>query len=351
MTNKIAVTLFFIPCFVLLISSSGFAKVEPQVKYHEVARWPLGGDGGWDYLATDSATRRLYIARTNRIMVVDLDSGKLVGEVPGTDGAHGVALVPSLGLGFATAGRAGSVTVFDLKTLEKVADIKVGENPDAILYDGASAQIFVFNGKSQNVSVVDPKSKKVLETIALSGKPEFAATNENGQIFVNIEDQSKLVAIDSKSHKILAQYPLSPCEEPTGLSIDSSHQRLYVGCGNKMAVVVDSHSGKVIKTVPTGDGVDATAVDVKLNLAFVSAGEGRLTVVKDGSGENIEVVQDLKTEKGARTLAVDSAKGHVLLATAQFGPSDKLAAGKAHGRPSIIPGSFYIIVLGQGGTL
>jgi len=346
MLNKAVFTLLFTSCFVFLISQSISAKPEFLIKFHEIDRWQLGGDGGWDYLTADSSSRRLYIARNNRVMVVDLDSGKLVGEVLETDGAHGIALVPSLGLGFATAGRVGLVTVFDLKTLKKIDSIKVGENPDAILYDKSSSQIFVFNGKSKSVSAIDPKSKKILNTITLHGKPEFAVSNESGRVFVNLEDQNMLVAIDSKDHKIVAQYPLSPCEEPTGLSIDGTRQRLYVGCGNKMAVIVDASSGKIIKTIPAGEGIDATAVDSKLNLAFVSAGEGRLTVINNDL-KDIEVAQDLKTEKGARTLAIDSEKGHVLLATAKFGPPEKAVEGQKRARLSIKPNSFFVIVLGQ----
>jgi WD40 repeat protein len=316
---------------------------EEHLKFHEITRWQLGGDGGWDYLTADTETRRLYIARNNRIMVVDLDTGKLVAEVPETEGAHGVALVSSLGLGFATAGRSGTVTVFDLKTLKKVDEIKAWENPDAILYDKYSSKIFVFNGKSKSVSIIEPKSKRILETLSLKGKPEFAATDENGRVFVNIEDQNKLVSIDSQNNKILEEFSLTPCEEPTGLSINSSHDRLYVGCGNKMAVVFDINTKKVIKTLTAGKGIDATAFDKKLNSAFVSAGEGRLTVISDGNDSNdIQVVQDLETEKGARTLAIDSVKGHILLATAKFGPPQEKSS-----RPSVLPNSFYIVVLGQ----
>jgi DNA-binding beta-propeller fold protein YncE len=311
--------------------------------FHEATRFHLGGDGGWDYLTVDADARRLYIARSNRVMVVDADTGKLVGEVPGLDDAHGVAIVKDQGMGFATSGKSGEVIAFDLKSLKTLKRIKAGENPDALLYDPASKRILAFNGKSHTMTAIDANKMNVLATLALPGKPEFTVSDGAGRVFVNLEDQSELLAIDPALLKTLGRYSLKPCEEPTGLSMDQASKRLIVGCGNQLAAIVNADTGSVSQTFKVGDGVDATAFDPKRNLAFISAGEGRLTILsEDQSG--FHVLQDLATVKGARTLAVDAKTGRVFLPVAQFKPAPSSQKIQGHFRPAVVPGTFEVLV-------
>jgi hypothetical protein len=315
--------------------------------YHVVATFKVGGDDGWDYLTTDPDVRRVFISRGTHVMVIDADSGKNVGDISDTPGVHGIALAPELGRGFTSNGREGTVSIFDLKTLATSSKVKVGDNPDAILYDPATKRVFTFNGRSQDSTAIDAASGKVLGTIKLDGKPEFAATDARGEIFVNIEDKSELVAIDSQKMEVRAKWPLAPCEEPSGLSIDRKNRRLFVGCGNKMMAVVDADSGKVLATPAIGEGVDATTFDAETGLAFASCGEGLLTVVKEESADKFSVAENIPTQKGARTLALDSKTHNVFVVTAQFGPSPAPMADNPHPRPAIVPDSFVVLVVGR----
>src|SRR5271154_367130 len=205
--------------------------------YHVIKTYKLGGDGGWDYLKLDSSSRRLYISRATHVMVIDADSGKSVGDIPDTPGVHGIALAPELGRGFVSNGREGTVTIFDIETLKLIAKVKAGDNPDAILYDPASQRVFTFNGRSQDSTAIDAAKGTVLGTIKLDGKPEFAASDGKGEIFVNIEDKSEVTVIDPNKLLVKSPWPLAPCESPTGLSMDRKNRRLFVGCEKMMAVV------------------------------------------------------------------------------------------------------------------
>src|SRR4029077_2227168 len=247
------------------------------------------------------------------------DSGKSVGDIADTPGVHGIALAPELGKGFTSNGREGTVSVFDIKTLATSNKVKVGENPDAILYDPATKRVFTFNGRSQDSTAIDAASGKVLGTIKLDGKPEFAASDAKGKIFVNIEDKSELTAIDPNKLEVKAKWPLAPCTEPSGLAIDRKNRRLFVGCDNKMMAVVDANSGKVLATPAIGDGVDATAFDPETGLAFASCGEGVLTVVKEDSPGKFSA-ENIPTQPGARTMALDSKTHNVFVVTAKSGP-------------------------------
>ncbi len=316
--------------------------------YHVVNTWQLGGDGGWDYLTVDSEARRLYISRGTHVMVVDADSGKSVGDITDTPGVHGIALARELGKGFVSNGREGTVSIFDLKTLATSSKVKVGENPDAILYDPATKRVFTFNGKSHDSTAIDATDGKVLGTIKLDGKPEFAASDGKGEIFVNIEDKSELVKIDPNKLEVKAKWPLAPCTEPSGLSMDRKNRRLFVGCDNKMMAVVDADSGKVLATPAIGDGVDATAYDDGTNLAFASCGEaGELSVVKEESPTSFQKAEDVKTQQGARTMALDEKTHNVFVVTAKFGPPPAATAENPHPRRSIMPDSFVVIVLAK----
>ena len=228
--------------FIISMSLAAVALAAAGPGYHVVTTYKVGGDGGWDYLTTDAEARRTYISRGTHVMVVDADSGKSVGDIADTPGVHGIALAPELGRGFTSNGREGTVSIFDIKTLATSSKVKVGDNPDAILYDPATNRVFTFNGRSQDSTAIDAASGKVLGTIKLDGKPEFAASDAKGEIFVNIEDKSELVAIDPNKLEVKSKWPLTPCTEPSGLSIDRKHRRLFVGCDNKMMAVVDADS-------------------------------------------------------------------------------------------------------------
>jgi DNA-binding beta-propeller fold protein YncE len=315
--------------------------------YHVITTYKLGGEGGWDYLNLDSSSRRLYISRATHVIVIDADSGKPVGDIPDTPGVHGIALATELGRGFISNGREGTVTIFDIQTLKLITKVKVGDNPDAILYDPATKRVFTFNGKSHDSTALDAAEGTVLGTIKLEGKPEFAASDGKGEIFVNIEDKSQLDAIDPAKLEVKSRWPLAPCEEPSGLSIDREHRRLFAGCDNKMMAVVDADSGKVLATPAIGDGVDATAFDPGTGLAFASCGEGVLTVVREESPNKFSVVENVKTQEGARTLALDDKTHQVFVVTAKFGPPPAPTADQPHPRHSILPDTFVVLVLGK----
>jgi hypothetical protein len=316
--------------------------------YHVVNNWKAGGEGGWDYLTADSDARRLYISRGTHVMVLDADSGKSVGDIADTPGVHGIALAPELGRGFTSNGRESTVSIFDIKTLATSSKVRVGDNPDAILYDPATKRVFTFNGRSQDSTAIDAASGKVLGTIKLDGKPEFAASDAKGEIFVNIEDKSELVAIDPNKLEIKAKWPLAPCAEPSGLAIDRKNRRLFVGCDNKMMAVVDADSGKVLATPAIGEGVDATAFDSETGLAFASCGgDGVLTVVKEDGKDKFSVAENVSTQKGARTMALDSKTHNVFVVSAQFGPRPAATTDTPRPRPPMLPDSFVVLVVGK----
>src|SRR5271165_164036 len=280
----------------LMVTAAALAAAGPG--YKVVKTYKIGGAGGWDYLIADSSSRRLYISRATHVIVLDLDSGKSIGDIADTPGVHGIALAPELGRGFVSNGREGTVSIFDLKTLATISKVKVGDNPDAILYDPATQKVFTFNGRSQDSTAIDAAKGTVLGTIKLDGKPEFAASDGKGEIFVNIEDKSQLDAIDPAKLEVKSRWPLAPCQEPSGLSMDRKNRRLFAGCDNTMMAVVDADSGKVIATPAIGDGVDATAFDEDSSLAFASCGEGVLTVVREESASKFTVAENVKTQQG-----------------------------------------------------
>ncbi len=316
--------------FLLSLQSLSFAA-----SYHQVAKYTLGGEGGWDYLTFDPDGDRLFIAHNKEILVVDANSGKKLGTVA-ADGAHGVAL--AAGKGFITNGRAGTVTLFDPQSLKPIQDIKAGENPDAIIYDPGSKDVIVMNGRSNDVMVIDPASLKVTHTIPLGGKLEFAAA-EPGHIFVNVEDTAEIADIDSKTWKVAHRWKLNGCEEPSGLAIDPKKHRLFTVCGNKVMLVVNAKDGSVLATVPTGDGTDGAVFDPASGLIFASNGEGTLTVVREDQGGRYEVAENVATARGARTLAIHPKSHRIFTATAELGPSTE-----GQRRPSIKPDTFSVLV-------
>jgi DNA-binding beta-propeller fold protein YncE len=314
---------------------------------HVVKTYTLGGEGGWDYLKLDPNSRRLYISRATHVMVIDADSGKPVGDIPDTPGVHGIALAPDLGRGFISNGREGTVSIFDLDKLKTIKKVQVGENPDAILFDPATKRVFTFNGRSHDSTAIDASTGEVVGKIPLDGKPEFAVTTGAGEIFVNLEDKSEILALDPKTLKIKSIWPLAPCQEPSGLAIDVQNRRLFAGCDNKMMAVVNADTGKVITTLPIGDGVDANGFDPETGFAFASCGEGVLTVAHEDSPDTFSVAQTVPTQRGARTMTVDPKTHQIFLVTAKFGPPPVATEQQPHPRPAILPDSFVVLVVGK----
>jgi len=323
------------------------AKAPATSGYHLAKEITLGGEGGWDYLTVDPAARRLYVSHSAKVNVIDIDSGKPVGEVSNLSGVHGIAVAADLGRGFISNGRNATVTIFDLKTLATLGEVKVtGENPDAILYDPPSQQVFAFNGRTHNATVLEGKTGKVVSTIELGGKPEFATTDLKGRVFVNIEDKSEVAEINVKDLTVKARWPLKPCEEPTGMAIDRKHHRLVIGCSNKLAAVVDTEGGKLVTTLPAGDGIDGSAFDPGTGLGFTSNGaDGTLTVIREETPDRFTVVDTVPTRRGARTLALDEKTHAVYLSTAQFGPPPAATPEQPRPRPAVVPDTFTVLVV------
>jgi YVTN family beta-propeller protein len=334
---------------VVVLSAARAAAEPPEAPgYRVVRKVEVAGEGGWDYLTIDSAARRLYVSRSTRVMVFDADSYETIGEIPNTSGVHGVALAPDLARGFTSNGRANTITIFDTKTLKTIAEVKAtGENPDAILFDPSSKRVFAFNGRTANATVLDAATGEVVKTIGLEGKPEFAVSDGNGRVYVNIEDKSLLTVIDAKGLAVEKRWPLAPCEEPSGLAMDREHRRLFAGCHNKMMAVVDADSGKVVATVPIGEGVDANAFDVGEGLALASCGDGTLTAARGEGGDRYSVAQTVATQRSARTMALDEKTHRIVLAAAQFGPAPTPTAENPRPRRSMVPGSFVLLVVGR----
>jgi DNA-binding beta-propeller fold protein YncE len=316
-----------------------------QPGYHVERQIKLGGDGRWDYITIDTAGHRLFVARQTRIMVVNQESGKLLGEIPGIDGAHGVALDYRTGHGFATAGRSGTVTMFDIKTLKVLGSHPAADDADAILFDPASHKVFTFNGDANSASVIDPVSGELVGTIPLGGKPEFGVSAGDGKLYVNIEDKGEVAEIDAKANRVLRRWPLGPCAEPTGLAIDRVQQRLFSVCHSKVMAISDAEAGKLITTVPIGEGVDGAAFDPGTGLAFASNGEGTVTVVHEDSPTQFRVVQTVPTRRGARTIALDPRSHRIFTVTADLGPTPPATEQDPHPRPPVLPGTFTLLVL------
>ena len=308
----------------------------------------IGGKGGWDYLAADSSNRRLYVSHGGEVVVIDLDTEKTVTTITGMGGIHGIVFANELGKGFITDGRNNQVVVFDLKTNQVKNKVKVGTNPDGAVYDPASKRVFAFNGRSQDASVVDAEKETNIGTISLGGKPEFPAADGKGNVYVNMEDKNEIVKIDSKTLKATAHWPVAPCTSPSGLAFDTANRRLFAVCDNKMMAVVDADSGKVIATPAIGEGPDAAGYDPGSKLAFSSNGEdGTLTVIHEDSKDKFSVVENVETEKGARTMTLDEKTHKIYLSSGKFGPPPPSKAGAERPWPSILPGSFKLLIVSK----
>jgi hypothetical protein len=341
-------------CFVgllastLLLLSRSTVNAAPQGGYHLLRKLPVGGDGAWDYLTVDPDAKRIYISRSTHVMVVDEEKGDVVGDIPDTKGVHGIAIAKDLGKGFTSNGQANTVTVFDLSSLKTTATISVtGQNPDSILYDAANKRIWTFNGRTANATVIDAAAGTVAGTVALGGKPETPVLDGKGSIFVNIEDKNSLVEVDAKSMAVKHTYPIAGCEGPSGIAMDTATRRVFSGCSDsKKLAVTDADTGKQVAAPAIGEDTDASGFDPGTKLAFASCREGVLSVIHEDSADKYSVVENVKTEFGARTMALDPKTHHVFLVTADLKQVPPTAEN-AHPRPQPVPGTFRILEYAQ----
>lgn len=313
--------------------------------YHVVKTIPIGGNGGWDYCVVDSAARRVYVSHGTHVVVLDADSGAVVGDIPNTLGVHGIALAPDLGRGFISAGRANTIIIFDLKTLKNLGTVKSGGlNPDAIYYDAGSKRVFAFNGRSSNAIAVNAADGKVAGMIPVGGKPEFAAGDDQGHVFVNIEDKSQLLEIDAQKLSVLHRWPLAGCKEPSGLAFDQKNRRLFSVCGNKKMVVVNADTGEIVATPDIGEDPDAAGFDPAMQLVLSSNGEsGDLTFIHEDSPDKYSVIDTVPTKKYARTMAIDSKTHNIFLPIADFEP----VAPKGEEEPPMKANSFGVLLVSK----
>lgn len=331
----------------ILAGLFGFALVVTApvraAEYHLLKEIPVGGDGGWDYLSVDESARRLYVSHATKVVVIDLDKHVVVGEITNTPGVHGLAVAPDLGRGFVSCGREDKAAIVDLKTLSTISKVETGKNPDGMLYDPAQQEIYMFNHTGESVTVIDAKAGKVIANVPLGGKLELGAVDtQAARVFVNLEDKSEVVAIDTRTHKEVSRLPIAPGEEPTGMAFDAKNHRLFLGCGNKLMVMMDSTSGRVVGSVPIGDGVDANAFDPVTQLAFASCGDGTVTIAHEDAPDSLTVVQTLKTARGARTMTLDPKTHRIYLGAAEYEP----ASNAGLRRPKMVGGSFKVLVFG-----
>lgn len=328
-----------------LVAMIGFGSLAlAAASYHLTSMISVPGSGGWDYVAADSVNRRLYVSHASKVDVVDLDSEKVLGEIPNTNGVHGIAIADDLGLGFISAGRDDQIVIFDLKTLAVTGNAKTGTNPDGIVYDRLTHRVFAFNGRSKNATVINGKDGSLASTIELDGKPEFSVADGKGSVFVNVEDKNEIVRIDSRSLKVKARWSIAPAESPSGLAIDTEDHRLFSVCDGKKMVVLNYDNGQVVADLPIGKGPDAAAYDPGTHTAFSSNGEGTVTVVQVEAHDQY-TASNVSTKEGARTMTVDLKTHKLYLPSADYGPVPKATSTNPHLRPVSIDGSFKVLVL------
>ncbi len=318
---------------------------QSPVGYHVTRTFALGGDGGWDYIVPDPPQHRIYIGRTNRVMVVDTDNGKLVGEVMGINGAHGTAIASPSGHGFATSGNDQSVVMFDLKTFKELARIPAAEDADAIIYDAASNRVFTFNGDAHSSTVIDPVAGKRITNIDLGGKPEYGASAGNGKVYANLTDTSEIVEIDAKGAAVARRWSTAPCKQPVSMAIDTVHHRIFSGCRSGVLAVSDYDSGKTLTTLPIGMGVDGAGYDPGTGDVFATNADGTLTVIHQDAPDKYHVVGSVETPMGSRNMGLDATTHRIYVAAASFAaPAGNAPRGRG-GRPAVLPDSFKILVI------
>ena len=314
--------LIFAMSFTLMAASAQAAD-----SYHITQKIPVAGQGGWDYLAVDESARRLYVSHGTQVEVLDVDSGAIVGKIANTPGVHGIAVAPELGRGFVSNGQSSTVTIFDLKTLETIAEVPVGKKPDAIIYDPGTSRVFAFNGDSNSATAIQAADGKVVGTVDLGGGPEFAVADGTGYVYDNVEDANLVLKINSRTLKVEQRWPTAPCASPSSIAMDRANRRLFIGCRSKVMAVMNADTGKVIATLPIGDHVDATAFDPASRLVFNSNGEGTITVIRQDSPDKYSVVENVKTLPKAKTMALDPKTHRLFLSTAEAGQFEVLVVG------------------------
>jgi DNA-binding beta-propeller fold protein YncE len=340
-------SIFGLLAIAIAFSVVGFSRAATPAPagsgYHVIKTVPVGGDGGWDYVYVDSDARRVYVSRGTHTMVLDADTYAVVGDIPDTQGVHGIAIASDLGRGFTSNGRSNDVTIFDLKTLKPIgSNVKTDGNPDAILYDSVSKRVFTFNGRGKNATAINAADGTVLGNIDLRGKPEFAAADGKGSVYVNNEDSSELHHLDAASLKELHHWPLAPCKSPSGLAMDVKNRRTFSVCDEKVMSVVNVDTGKVVATPAICEGPDAAGFDPSSGLVFASCGDGNLTVIHQDSPDKYTVIENVPTKRSARTMGLDLKTHNIFLPAADF---DAPAAGERRGKMK--PGSFVIVVVGK----
>ena len=315
--------------------------------YHFVTEIPIGGEGGWDILTIDSNASRLYLAHGTKIVVVDLKKNSIAGEIADAPGVHAFVAVPEVQRGFSSNGKESKSSVVDLTTLKTTSKIDTGPNPDAIVYEPRHGEVYVFNHTGNSVTIINAKAATVSATIPLEGNPEFAALDEAaGRVYCNIEDKSEVAVIDVDKYEVVAHWSLAPGEGPSGIALDARHHRLFSGCHNKMMVMLNTDTGKVLNTVPIGAGVDGSAFDDTTKLVFASCGDGTMTIAREEAPDKLTILQSLKTERGARTMAIDPKTHRLYLPSAQFQPPPSSSPGVSPGRPTVVPNTLKLLVYG-----
>lgn len=332
----------------ILVASSASLLAQSNVPYRITHTYELGGDGGWDYIVPSHDEHRIYIGRTNRVMVVDENDGRLLGEVMGIKGAHGTAIALSSGHGFATSGNDQSIVMFDLKTLKELARIPAAEDADAILYDAPSNRVFSLNGDAHSSTVVDAATGKVITNIALGGKPEYGASANDGKVYANLTDTSEVVEIDAKAARVVRRWPTESCKQPVSMAIDTRHHRLFSGCRSGVLAVSDYQAGTTITTLPIGMGVDGAGYDPARADVFATNADGTLTVIHQDTADRYHVVGTITTPVGSRNMGLDATLHRLFVAAAAFAPPDAPPTGAARGRggrATVVPNTFRLLVI------
>ncbi len=325
----------------LALTLASFVFAQSAGSYRITHTYMLGGEGSWDYVVPDPPNHRIFIARQNRVMVVDADKGTLLGEVTGINGAHGTALTQSTGHGFATSGNDQSVVMFDLKTFKVLGRIPAAEDADAIVYDGPSNRVFTLNGDAHSSTVIDPKAGKLITNIPLGGKPEYGASAGDGKVYANLTDISEVVEIDAKSATVARRWSTAPCKQPVSMAIDIGHHRLFSGCRSGLMAVSDYQAGKVVATLPIGTGVDGAGFDPASGDAFASNADGTLTVIHQDDPDKYHVSETVQTPQRSRNMGLDPLTHRVFVVSAKFGP----VPDGSKGRPPVLPGTFALLVI------
>lgn len=331
--------------FILALAFSQALPAQTTASYRVTHTYPLGGTGSWDYLVPDPAAHRVYIGRSDRVMVVDETTGALVGEVTGIHGAHGTAIAAKTGHGFATSGNDSSVVMFDLHTFKVLARMHAAEDADAVIYDPASNRVFTFNGDAHSSTVIDPVTGKVITNVDLGGKPEYGVSAGDGKVYANLTDNGEVVEIDAKTLKVTKRWPTAPCKNPVSMAIDVLHGRLFSGCRSGVMAISDYHAGKIVATVPIGPGVDGAGFDPASGNAFASSADGTLTVIHEDTPDTYHVAQTVNTMPGSRNMGLDPTTHAIYLAGAKFEPLPATATGAQRRRPPMVPGSFVVMVV------